>query len=110
MQTIREQARDIPVVDTFDVAVVGGGPAGIAAAIAAARSGAKVVLVDRYGYLGGLATVGLVLYMGGLFDDNGTRVVGGIPWEVIERTKKAGGIAQDDKANRVARRFCVRFV
>ena len=61
MRTIREPSREIPVVDQVDVLVAGGGPAGIAAAAAAARVGARTVLVERYGYLGGLATAGLVL-------------------------------------------------
>ena len=56
-------AREIPVFHTTDVVVVGGGPAGFAAAIAAARTGAKVALVERYGSLGGLFTNGMVLIM-----------------------------------------------
>jgi hypothetical protein len=94
MQTIRETARQIPVALEADVAVAGGGPAGIAAAIAAARAGARVVLVERYGFLGGLATGGLVLYMDGLTDGDGRRVVGGIPWEVLENLRQRGGLAE----------------
>ena len=56
-------AREIPVFHTTDVVVVGGGPAGFAAALAAARTGAKVALVERYGSLGGLFTNGMVLIM-----------------------------------------------
>lgn len=56
-------AREIPVFHETDVVVVGGGPAGFAAAIAAARTGAKVALVERYGSLGGLFTNGMVLIM-----------------------------------------------
>lgn len=56
-------AREIPVFHRTDVVVVGGGPAGFAAAIAAARTGAKVALVERYGSLGGLFTNGMVLIM-----------------------------------------------
>jgi len=56
-------AREIPIFHTTDVVVVGGGPAGFAAAIAAARTGAKVALVERYGSLGGLFTNGMVLIM-----------------------------------------------
>lgn len=52
--------QNVPVVTGVDVLVVGGGPAGIAAAIAAARAGARTALVERYGFLGGNATVGLV--------------------------------------------------
>ena len=59
-KTIHEPAREIPVVAEADVVVCGGGPGGLPAAIAAARHGAKVVLIERYGFLGGLATAGLV--------------------------------------------------
>jgi len=52
MKTITEAARNLPVIREVDVVVAGGGPAGIAAAIAAARNGAKTLLVERY-YRGG---------------------------------------------------------
>ena len=58
-----EPAKEIPVFHETDVVVVGGGPAGFAAAVAAARTGAKVALVERYGSLGGLFTNGMVLIM-----------------------------------------------
>ncbi|MBR4170108.1 MAG: FAD-dependent oxidoreductase [Kiritimatiellae bacterium] len=56
-----QPARELPVFSEVDVAVVGGGPAGFAAAVAAARTGAKVALIERYGSLGGLFTNGMVL-------------------------------------------------
>ena len=59
-KSIYESEREIEVVKETEVVVVGGGPAGIAAAIAAARNGAETVLLERYGHLGGLATGGLV--------------------------------------------------
>ena len=58
-----EPAKEIPVFHETDVVVVGGGPAGFAAAVSAARAGAKVALVERYGSLGGLFTNGMVLIM-----------------------------------------------
>lgn len=58
---VREPSRDIPVVASYDVLVAGGGPSGVAAAICAAREGASVLLVERYAFLGGLWTGGLVL-------------------------------------------------
>jgi hypothetical protein len=99
MQTIQEPGREIPVVDQVDVLVVGGGPAGIAAATAAARLGARTMLIERYGYLGGLATGGLVLFMDGLFDQGGDRCIGGIPWEVLERLRAVDGLAQVSATN-----------
>jgi len=59
--TITEPARQIPVLAQTDVLVIGGGPAGAAAAIAASRTGAETYLVERYNHLGGLWTGGLVL-------------------------------------------------
>jgi len=60
-RTITEPARQIPVLAETDVLVIGGGPAGAAAAIAASRTGAETYLVERYNHLGGLWTGGLVL-------------------------------------------------
>ncbi|MBK8049145.1 MAG: FAD-dependent oxidoreductase [Anaerolineales bacterium] len=71
-----------------DVVVVGAGSAGATAAIAAARTGAKTVLVERYGCLGGISTLVLDTFYG--FYTPGSiahRVVGGIPWEVVETLK-----------------------
>jgi len=56
METIHEPGRDIPVLDRVDVIVAGGGPAGLGAAIAAARNGAKTMLIERNAFLGGVAT------------------------------------------------------
>ena len=60
-RSITEPAREIPVIAETDVLVIGGGPAGVAAAIAASRAGAETYLVERYNHLGGLWTGGLVL-------------------------------------------------
>jgi ribulose 1,5-bisphosphate synthetase/thiazole synthase len=60
-KTIREPERQIPVLAETDVLVIGGGPAGTAAAIASSRAGAETYLVERYNHLGGLWTGGLVL-------------------------------------------------
>ena len=68
----------------YDVLVIGGGNAGCAAAIAAARHGARTMLVERYGFLGGTATASLVgPWM--TFHSGGERIVGGIAQEIVER-------------------------
>lgn len=58
---VKEPSREIPVVASYDLLVAGGGPSGVTAAICAAREGASVLLVERYAFLGGLWTGGLVL-------------------------------------------------
>ena len=89
MKTISEAAREVPVADRSDVVVVGGGPAGIAAAVSAARRGASVTLLERYPYLGGLASGGMVLVLDDMH--NGLEVtVQGICMEMIERMQKWG--------------------
>jgi ribulose 1,5-bisphosphate synthetase/thiazole synthase len=60
MQTYREPARDLPVVADVDVLVVGGGPSGFAAAVAAGRAGAATLLVEQTGAVGGVATSGMM--------------------------------------------------
>ncbi|VCU69596.1 3-ketosteroid-delta-1-dehydrogenase [Pigmentiphaga humi] len=87
--TIRESL-NTPVAGRYDVIVVGGGASGTVAAIAAARSGARTLLVERGGCLGGAATANLVAQWVAFFHGE-TRVVGGIPFELAERVQAAGG-------------------
>jgi len=91
-QTIAEAARQTPVRWHADVVVCGGGPAGCAAAISAARAGARTILLERYGYLGGLATGGLVLALPS-FRDSGRPVIGGIGAELRQRMLDTGEAA-----------------
>ncbi len=86
---ISEPARQVPVIDEVDVVVCGGGPAGTAAAVAAARAGASVMLLERYGCLGGLATGGLVIVLPPLVRD-GHQVIGGIGQETLDRLLDSG--------------------
>ena len=84
-KTIRETARETRVCRTADVVVIGGGPGGIGAALAAARSGADTVLVERYGHLGGMGTGGLVTIIPNLSDFSGKQQIAGITQEWIDR-------------------------
>ena len=83
--TYKEAAREIPVFAETDVLVIGGGPAGTAAAIAAGRLGADVTLVERYNHLGGLSTGGLVIWIDRMTDWNGKQVIAGFAQELFER-------------------------
>ena len=87
MRMISEPAREIKVLKEADVVVVGGGPGGVASAIAAARVGAKTVLIERYGHLGGMATGGLVNIFPNLSDISGKQRIFGLNQEIIDRMK-----------------------
>jgi hypothetical protein len=89
-RTIREPARETPVLAETQVLVVGGGSAGVSAAVAAAREGADVMLVERYGQLGGLATGGLIILLLTLDDGRGHQVVGGLCQELTDRLATRG--------------------
>ena len=82
--------REAPLAASYDVVVCGGGPAGFIAAVASARSGARTALVEQYGFLGGMATAGIVAPLSE-FTYNGRKVIGGIPWEFCERLQALGG-------------------
>ncbi len=97
MKTYREPAREIPVAREADVIVVGGGPAGLAAAIASARRGAETVLVEQFGYLGGTATASLMACINGFrnqVEPDATQVVRGIAEEIVLELKRLGGLGK----------------
>ncbi|MES1043597.1 FAD-dependent oxidoreductase [Heyndrickxia oleronia] len=75
----------------YDVVVVGGGPAGINAAIASGRMGAKTLLIERYGFLGGMSTVALVYPWMTFHTSSGKQVIKGIAQEIVERLMACGG-------------------
>jgi glycine/D-amino acid oxidase-like deaminating enzyme len=90
-QTVHYE-RSLPVHHAGDVLVVGGGPGGIAAAIASARNGAETTLVERFGYLGGNLTAGLVgPCMTSYSLDGQTQLIKGIYEEMVERMEAHGG-------------------
>ncbi len=95
MTTYHEPAHDIPVTRDVDVLIVGGGPAGLAAAIASARAGARTTLVEQFGYLGGTATASLMACINGFrnqVEPDGTQVVRGIAEEIVLALKEMGGL------------------
>jgi len=95
---IEEEKQKVPILCDCDVLVVGGGVAGIAAALAAARHGARVVLAEREFLLGGLATLGLVTIYLPLCDGMGNQVIFGIGEELLKLSIKHGAEGKYPKA------------
>jgi ribulose 1,5-bisphosphate synthetase/thiazole synthase len=96
-KTISEPARDIPLYGEYEVAVLGGGPAGITAAVAAARAGRRTLLIERYGFLGGMGTAAGVTNFCGLHANvHGEmhRVVQGIASDLLARRRRSSRRAQ----------------
>src|SRR4051794_8695409 len=92
---VREPARETPVFGEYEVMVLGGGPAGIAAAAAAAGAGRRTLLVERYGFLGGMGTAAGVTNFCGLHANvHGEirRVVHGVADELLDRIDRLGGL------------------
>src|ERR1700750_864879 len=95
IETIAEPARRTELYGTFDVVVLGGGPAGIAAAVAAGRAGASTLLIERYGFLGGMGTAAGVTNFCGLHANRFghiDQVVHGIADEFLARLDALGGL------------------
>jgi hypothetical protein len=91
-------AKDVPVAAETELLVVGGGPAGIAAAIAGARNGARTLLIERYGYLGGNLTAGLVgPCMTSYSLDGEQQLIKGIFEELVLRMEAVGGALHPSK-------------
>ncbi len=106
MNTVNEPARTLPVYGEFDVVVIGGGPAGLAASVSAAKHGARTLLVERYGFLGGMGTAGGVTNFAGLYGrKNGEmrQVVHGVVDDLLARLDALGGLnqPQDGMAGRI---------
>ena len=89
MNTIREEAREIPIIGDFDICVIGGSCTGVFAAISAARLGAKVAIVESNGFFGGVATASLVNIWHSIYDTTGReQIIAGLTVEVVERLQK----------------------
>lgn len=96
---VYREAIETPVVGRYQVVVVGGGPSGVIAAAAAARSGAGVLLIERYGFLGGNGTAGLMTCYNGFRNQRppeALQTVKGIPGEYIAELVRLGGVAELD--------------
>ncbi|WP_454616216.1 FAD-dependent oxidoreductase [Bradyrhizobium cenepequi] len=94
-KTIEEPARRVPTYGEYEVAVLGGGPAGIAAAVAAARAGRRTLLIERYGFLGGMGTAAGVTNFCGLHANvhgQAHRVVQGIASDLLSRIDRLNGL------------------
>jgi hypothetical protein len=93
-----EYRQQAPVVRECDVLVIGGGPAGIGAAVGAAKTGARVILVERYGFLGGNATASLVgPFMTSFSADGQTQLVRGVFDQLVRRMEAIGGAVHPSK-------------
>jgi ribulose 1,5-bisphosphate synthetase/thiazole synthase len=95
LKTITEPARKIPLYGEYEVAVLGGGPAGIAAAVASARAGKRTLLIERYGFLGGMGTAAGVTNFCGLHANvhgEMRRVVQGVASDLLSRIDRLGGL------------------
>lgn len=88
-RVITEPVRTTPVIAEVEVLVCGGGPAGVGAALAAARSGAKTMLLENQLCLGGSGTSGMLNRLGPYHDQKDI-ILGGIPWEILEKLRKRG--------------------
>ena len=98
-RTVNLPAEKAPILAEADVVVVGGGTSGFIAAVAAARTGARTVLVERFGYLGGCTTTTYNTGVSAFGDSDGQQIIRGIPWEFAQRMLSQGNAQLGDGRN-----------
>ncbi len=97
-KTIREPARDLPVISDVDICVLGGSATGVFAAVRAARLGAKVAIVERLNRFGGMATAALVNVWHSLYDEvHERKIIAGLTQETMERLGQRNAVQNIDK-------------
>lgn len=113
---IVESSRELPVKGAYDVLVIGGGVAGVSAALASARQGMKVCLVEKEYMLGGLATAGIIAIYLPLCDGKGQQLISGISEELLKESIKYGSgkipdcwCTDGDLQERSQNRYKLRF-
>ena len=104
--TLLEPARHLPILGEYDVVVIGGGPAGLAAAGSASKRGARTLLVESYGFLGGMGTAGGVTNFAGLYgrhEGEMKQLVHGVVDDLLSRLEALGGLnkPQDGMQGRI---------
>ena len=116
LRTYTEPARILPCIGSFEVVVAGGGFAGVSAALAAARNGARTCLIEKNCSLGGLGTLGLVVDYLPLCDGRGIQLVGGIAEELMLGVSRYDGSTPplcwqpgQDTAERQAKRYMLTY-
>ena len=96
IQKIVEEARQTEVGGAYDALILGGGPAGVAACVAAARAGTRVLLVEKHGFLGGMATAGMVGSLCGFFTTGSKKkgIIGGVADDFLKILKSRRGVSE----------------
>jgi hypothetical protein len=108
--TLREPERETPLAGAFDVVVVGGGTAGVMAAVGAHRAGASVCLIERLGSVGGAISMGLMGHFGNRYlDESGRPLVGGAPLELLERVIAQGATPYADTREALHAGHCIFY-